>query len=156
MILLQASFLYTHSLLRGVTFELLPFSSYVLTPTMLPATVGNVSVTRIGEQLSVLSSHFFWDIFNILKSLIPLRHTLFLEIARSYSEPIQGNRVNFFSVIDLWVINCLTESSLWTAALSWCRIQSLGQNSSLFLCIVHVTASKFHIISLVDRLALWD
>jgi len=35
MILLQA-YLYTYSLLRGVTFEVLPFSSYALSPRMLP------------------------------------------------------------------------------------------------------------------------
>jgi len=34
MILLQA-YLYTYSLLRGVTFQILPLSSYVLSPTML-------------------------------------------------------------------------------------------------------------------------
>jgi hypothetical protein len=34
MILLQA-YLYAHSLLRGVTFEVLPLSSYALSPTML-------------------------------------------------------------------------------------------------------------------------
>jgi hypothetical protein len=36
MILLQASCLYTNSLLRGVTFEVLPLSNYKLIPTMLP------------------------------------------------------------------------------------------------------------------------
>jgi len=36
MISLQASCLYTHSLLTLVTFEVLPLSSYALSPTMLP------------------------------------------------------------------------------------------------------------------------
>jgi len=36
MILLQASYLYTYSLLRGVTFEVLPLSSYALNTMMLP------------------------------------------------------------------------------------------------------------------------
>jgi hypothetical protein len=36
MILLQASYLYFYSLLRGVTFEVLPLSRYVLSPAMLP------------------------------------------------------------------------------------------------------------------------
>jgi hypothetical protein len=35
-ILLQASYLYAYSLLRGVTFEVLLLSSYALSPTMLP------------------------------------------------------------------------------------------------------------------------
>jgi hypothetical protein len=39
MILLQASYLCTHSLLRGVTFEVLPLSSYVLSQKMLHAAV---------------------------------------------------------------------------------------------------------------------
>jgi hypothetical protein len=33
---LQASYLYTYSFLRGVTFEALPLSSYALGPVMLP------------------------------------------------------------------------------------------------------------------------
>jgi hypothetical protein len=35
MILLQA-YLYNYSLMRGVTFEVLPLSSYALSPMMLP------------------------------------------------------------------------------------------------------------------------
>jgi len=35
MTLFQASCLYTHSLLREVTFEVLPLSSYTFSPTML-------------------------------------------------------------------------------------------------------------------------
>jgi hypothetical protein len=35
-ILLQASHLYTHSLLRGVAFKVLPLSSYRYSPTVLP------------------------------------------------------------------------------------------------------------------------
>jgi hypothetical protein len=34
--LLQASYLYTYSLLRGVTFEVLPLSSYALSSKILP------------------------------------------------------------------------------------------------------------------------
>jgi len=71
--LLQA-YLYTYSLLRGVTFEVFPLSSYALSPMMLP-----------------LSSHIFWchkypEIFK------PLSQTLFLETARSHSEPNHGDR----------------------------------------------------------------
>jgi len=36
----------------------------------------------------------------------------------------------------------LTESALWARALSWWRIESLGQSSDLFLC----TASHNHFI----------
>jgi hypothetical protein len=36
MYLLQALYLQTYSLLRGVTFEAFPFSSYALRPPMLP------------------------------------------------------------------------------------------------------------------------
>jgi hypothetical protein len=34
--ILWQSYLYIYSMLRGVTFEVLPLSSYALTPTMLP------------------------------------------------------------------------------------------------------------------------
>jgi hypothetical protein len=47
--LLQASHLYTHSLLTGVTFELLTLTSYALSPTILPATVGNIFGTSVAE-----------------------------------------------------------------------------------------------------------
>jgi len=46
--------LYAHSLLRGVTFKVLPLSSYAFIPTMLPL------LETFQEQLSGPSSHFFW------------------------------------------------------------------------------------------------
>jgi hypothetical protein len=39
--------LYTYSLLRGVTFEVLPFDSYALSPMMLPAIVRNIFGTPV-------------------------------------------------------------------------------------------------------------
>jgi hypothetical protein len=48
MTLLQA-YLYIFILLRGVTFKVLPLSSYALSPMMLPATVGNIFGTPVLE-----------------------------------------------------------------------------------------------------------
>jgi hypothetical protein len=38
----------------------------------------------------------------------------------------------------------LTESTIWAEALSWWRIQSLGQHSGIFL---HITSHNHFIIS---------
>jgi len=70
MILLQASYPYTQSLLRGATFEVLPLSCCTISPTMLPL-------------LEILLELLLWNIFqcrryifyvfNILKSsIVPL------------------------------------------------------------------------------------
>jgi hypothetical protein len=56
MILLQA-YLYTYSLPRGVTFEVLPMSSYALSSVML-----QLLETSLELQLSILSSLFFINI----------------------------------------------------------------------------------------------
>jgi len=65
MILLQA-YRYNYNTLRGVTFEVLPLSNYVLSPTMLPL---------LETFLELLLWNIFqcrvtcFDVFNILKSL---------------------------------------------------------------------------------------
>jgi len=51
-------------LTEGVTFEVLVFSSYALSPTMLP----NIFGTPVEEQLPVPSSHFLLGVLIILKS----------------------------------------------------------------------------------------
>jgi len=76
MILLQAVYLYTHSLLNGVTFEVPPPLQQLC--TMLPATVGNISGTPVVEQLSVPSSHFLDGCLPYPDIFVPLRQTLFL------------------------------------------------------------------------------
>jgi hypothetical protein len=65
MILLQASYLFTYSLLKWVTFEVLPLSSYALRPKMLPL------LEKFLELLLWNSfqcrRHIFLNVFNILK-----------------------------------------------------------------------------------------
>jgi hypothetical protein len=61
------------------------------------------------------------------------------------------------SVIHFWARNCLKESALWDGALSWWRVQLLGQSSGLFQSRAsHKLLQHFHTISLVDCLALWN
>jgi hypothetical protein len=81
---------YTNSLLRGVTFQVLPLSSYALSPTMLPLleTFWN---SCCGMAFSVIVT-FLW-LIQYPETLVPLRQTSFLETARSHSEPNQGNMV---------------------------------------------------------------
>jgi len=86
------------------------------------------------EQFSVLLSHFF-GCLQYPEIFTPLRQTLFLETAKNYSEPNQGNRVTVpFQFISGPEID---------QALSWWRIQSLGQSSVFFNTELHVTASTF-------------
>jgi hypothetical protein len=82
--------LYTYNILRGVTLQVLPFSSYALSPTMLPL------LETFLELLLWNSFHCRHHIpgsFQCPKIFIRLRQSLFLETARSYSEPNKGNRV---------------------------------------------------------------
>jgi hypothetical protein len=65
MILLQASHLYTYSLLRGVTFEVLRFSSYALSLTMLPL-LEHFWNSCFAVAFSVVDTPL--DVINILKS----------------------------------------------------------------------------------------
>jgi hypothetical protein len=87
MILLQAH-MYTDSLLRGVSFEVLSLCSYALGPVMLPL---------LGTFLELLLWNSFQchHIFCLLNPeiFVPVRQTSVLETARSYLGLNQGNRV---------------------------------------------------------------
>jgi hypothetical protein len=134
MILLQA-YLYTYSLLRGVTFEVLPFSSYALSPRMLPL-------------LETFLELLLWN-------SIQCHHHIFCMSSVSWNfhlymaDFISGNSQKSFraksreegrccSVIDISATDCTTESALWAEALSWWRIQSLGQSSGLFYVELYI------------------
>jgi hypothetical protein len=65
MILLQAC-QYTYSLLRRVTFKVLTFSSYALSPVMLPLL--ETFLELLSQNSSQCHHHIFLDV-NILKSL---------------------------------------------------------------------------------------
>jgi hypothetical protein len=139
LILLQA-YLYTYSLLRGVTFSVLSLSTYALRPTMLPL-------------LETFLELLLWNSFQFR------RHISYMSSASQNFRPFKVDFVwkqpevirrqvrvigwVFISVIDFLVRNRLTESSLGAGALSWWRIQSLCQSSGNFLR----TASRncFHI-----------
>jgi hypothetical protein len=58
-VFMQASYLYTSSLLRGITFAVLPMSSYALSPTMLPL------LETFCELLS-------WNSFQCCRHIFPL------------------------------------------------------------------------------------
>jgi hypothetical protein len=76
------------SLLRGVTFEVLPLSSYALNPTTLSASVGSIFVTPAVEQFSVPSSHLYLC-FQYPEIFVPLRQALFLE-SKAIQSQIRG------------------------------------------------------------------
>jgi hypothetical protein len=67
MILLQA-YLCTYSLLRGVTFEVLPLSNYSFSPMMLPLLEIFFWNSCCGIVFSAFITYFFLDFFSILKS----------------------------------------------------------------------------------------
>jgi hypothetical protein len=79
MILLQA-YLYTYSLLRGVTFEVLSFSSHALSPLILPL-LGTFWNSCCGIALNAVT---FFGCLQYPKVFISLKQTLFLETARSH------------------------------------------------------------------------
>jgi len=87
--LLQDSYPYTHSLLRGVTFEALPLSSCALSPTMLPQ-LKKVLELMLWNNFQCLRHIFFFGCLQYPEIFVPLKQTLFLETARSHSEPYQG------------------------------------------------------------------
>jgi len=115
--LLQASYLYTHSVLRGVTFEVLPLSSCALSPTMLPL-------------LETFPELLLWNSVQCRRHYLPLFkvYCIFGKSRKAF-RTTSGEKVGYsVSVMDL-----LIENTLWAGALSWWRIQSLGKISGLFL-----------------------
>jgi hypothetical protein len=82
MVLLQA-YPCICSILRGVTFEALPLSSYALSPMILPLLETFLELL-LWNSLSVPSSHFF-GCHQYPEIFTPLRQALFLETARSRS-----------------------------------------------------------------------
>jgi hypothetical protein len=123
MTLLQA-YIITYNLLRGVAYKVLPFNSYALSPLM--ETFCN-SCCRIAFSILKCSSLNFG---NSKKS--------FGTESGEYGE-------YSISVIYFWARNCLTESALWSGALSWWRIQSLDQISGLFLSTPSANRFSIHI-----------
>jgi hypothetical protein len=128
--LFEASYQYTHSILRGVTFKVVPLSRCAISP-----------------QVQIFLENLLWNIFqwlcNILEYseiFVTLWQLIFGNSQKSFGTKSEDYGVCFISVIDFLVRNCLTESALWAGALSWWRIQSMGQSSGLFLRI----ASRNH------------
>jgi hypothetical protein len=84
------TYLHTHSLLRGVTFEVLHFSSCALSPTMLPL-LEIFFGTPVVEYISVSSLVFFGGggILQYSEIFVTLRQILFLETNWCHSESNQ-------------------------------------------------------------------
>jgi len=93
------------------------------------ATVRNISGTAFRAVVT-----FFWMSL-IPWNFLPCNADFIFEKSHKSSGSKSGERGGgcSISVIDFWARNCLTESALWAGALSWWRIQSLGQISGLFL-----------------------
>jgi hypothetical protein len=129
MILLQASYLYTYSLPRGVTFEVLPLSSCVLSPTMLPLleTFLELLLLNIFQCREILL-----NVFNILKSSSLWGRLYFWKQPGAIRSQIRGTGW-VFPFSNRFLGQKLLDSALWAGAVSWWRIQSLGQSSGLFI-----------------------
>jgi hypothetical protein len=100
-VILLQTYLHTHTLLREVASEVLPLSSYALSPAMLPL------LETFLELLSVLSSHFL-DTFNILKYSSLLRKTIFRNSHKSFGAKSGEENGCSISETDFWTRNCLT------------------------------------------------
>jgi hypothetical protein len=122
---------YSYSLLRGVTFDVLPLSSYALSPTMLPL------LETFWELLLWYSFQCRCHTSGIPSkswNLRPFRADFISGKSQKSLGAKWGEQGGcYISVIDFWARNCLTESALWAGALSWWRIQSLDQSSGLYL-----------------------
>jgi hypothetical protein len=85
--------------------------------------------------------HFFFFFFFWMSSI----SWIFVPIRQAFSKKSFGAKLEeqsgcSISVIDFWATNCLIESILWAGALSWWKIQSLGQCWGLYAQL-HITAS---------------
>jgi hypothetical protein len=111
-ILVQVSYLYTYSLLRGVNFKVPPLSSCALGPTMMPL---------LETSLELLLWNFFQCCHHIFLCLqypeifIPLRQILFLEKKKkqkSFGAESGEWDVCFTSVIEFWTKELLDREHL--------------------------------------------
>jgi len=68
MILLQASYRYTYRFLKGVTFKVLPLSTYALIPMMLQLLETFLELLCGIAFTAIFTFFFFLDVFFILKS----------------------------------------------------------------------------------------
>jgi hypothetical protein len=106
-ILLQA-YLYTYSLLGGVTFEVLPLSSCALRLTMLPL-LETFFGTPVVEQLSVPPSHLFlssvsWNIRTFKADYI------FGNSQKLFGAKLWEQSECFSSAAGFWTRNCLRDT----------------------------------------------
>jgi len=142
-IILLQTHLYTHSLLGGVTFEVPPLSSFVLSLLMLPLI--ETFLDLLMWNSFQWRRHIFW-ISSISWNIQPFKTAfIFGNSQKSFGAKSGEQGGCSISVIDFWARNCFTESALWAGILSWWRIQSLDQSPSLFLRV----ASHNHIRTLV-------
>jgi hypothetical protein len=98
-------------------------SSYVISPVMLP-------LLEIFFELLLWNSfqcpHCIFLCLQYPKIFILLRHTLFMETARSHLEQHRG--IGCLSVINFWARNCLTESALCARVLCFSTGWSLAEH----------------------------
>jgi len=130
MILLEASYLYTYSFLRGVTLEVLPLSRYALSPTMLSAIVRNIFLNSCcGIVLSVVVLCFWMS--SISWIFVSARTTIFRQQSEVIRSQIRGSGWMFqFSNIflgekqldwEVWGLRHVLSSAAWKLG-SWVRI----------------------------------
>jgi hypothetical protein len=109
MILLQAH-LYKNGLLRGVTFEVLPLSSYALSPVML-------SLLETFLELLLWNSlryhcHFYW-MSSISRNLQSFKGGFISGNSQKSFTAKSGEQGECStSAINFWARNCLTDSTL--------------------------------------------
>jgi hypothetical protein len=144
-IILFQAFLNSHSLLRGITFKLLPLRKYVLSPTML-------SPLETFLELLLWNSfqrrrHISLDVFSI--------QVLFLETTRRHSEPNQGNRVRVPFQLSTFGPETFSQRAPFELehryggeTNRWSKFQAL------FYTQLRIMVQYFHIIISIDCLAL--
>jgi hypothetical protein len=89
-----ASLIPVYLQLSAVTFDVLTWISYALILTMLPLL--ETFLELLLRKSFQCRRHSLFGCFQHSEIFVPLRQTLFLETARSHSEPNQAKRVGFF------------------------------------------------------------
>jgi hypothetical protein len=112
--------------------RIIPLSSYALSPTTLPL-LEIFWNSRCGIAFSAVVI-FFW-MLSLSWNLRSCKADIIFGNSHVSFGAKSGDWVGCsISVMELWARNCLAESAHWVGALSWWRIQSLGQSSDLSHC----------------------
>jgi len=129
--------LYAHSLLRGVTFKVLPFSNYAPTLTMLPPF--KTFLEHLLWNSFQCSRHISFSLSSISWNLRPFKADFTFWNSHKLFGIKSGEQGGWsITVINFWTTNRITDSTLWAGALSLVENPIVGKIFMTFLCIASI------------------